>query len=109
MARKLPPVDPALSPLALGLPELGRIARNARAQGGFRIDDAAQLAGVSSDLVSRLENGKPVTTDKLLKLLDTMGLALLVLPQAQAAQALRAVQAQAGANPKETHHGDERE
>ena len=106
MARKLPAVDPDLSPLAQGLPELGLIARNARARGGFRIDDAAQLAGVSSDLVSRLENGKPVTTDKLLKLLDTMGLALLVMPQAQASRALRAVQAEAAANITEARHGD---
>ncbi|HSX94530.1 MAG TPA: helix-turn-helix domain-containing protein [Hydrogenophaga sp.] len=103
MARKLPSVDPDVSPLAQSLPELGLIVRNARAQGGFRIDDAAQLAGVSSDLVSRLENGKPVTTDKLLKLLDTMGLALLVMPHAQASRALRAVPADAP-HPTETPH-----
>jgi hypothetical protein len=32
-----------------------------------------------------------------------------VMPQAQAAQALRAVQAQAAADPTEARHGDERE
>lgn len=107
MARKLPPVDPDVPPLAGGLSALGLIVRNARAHGGFRIDDAAQLAGVSSDLVSRLENGKPVTTDKLFKLLDTMGLTMLVMPHAQASQALRVVQQETTANPTEARHGDD--
>jgi len=109
MARTLPRVDPQVSPLARDLSGLGLIVRNARAQGGFRIDDAAQLAGVSSDLVSRLENGKPVTTDKLLKLLDTMGLAVLVMPHAQASRALREVQQDAMANATEARHGDPHE
>lgn len=107
MARKLPSIDPDVSPLVAGVPELGRVVRNARARGGFRIDDAAQLAGVSSDLVSRLENGKPVTLDKLFQLLDTMGLSMLVMPHAQASRALRAVPEEAAESPKDTHHGDD--
>lgn len=54
--------------------------RNQRAQGRLRIDDAAALCFVSSDLLSRLENGRPITMDKLLKVLDGLGLRMLVLP-----------------------------
>jgi transcriptional regulator with XRE-family HTH domain len=89
MARKLPIPDPALSPRIKSLDDLGRLVRNARAHGGLRIDDTAHLAGVSSDLLSRLENGKPVTTDKLLALLDTLGLSLLVLPHTEATRLLK--------------------
>jgi hypothetical protein len=51
-----------------------------QALGQLRIDDAAALSFVSSDLLSRLENGKPVTLDKLLLVLDGLGLRMLVLP-----------------------------
>lgn len=84
MARKLPPVQDGLSPLVEVLPDLGRIVRNARAHAQMRIDDAAALSGVSGDFLSRLENGKPVTTDRLLVALDGLGLQLLVLPKSRA-------------------------
>jgi len=48
----------------------------------LRIDDAAALSGVSVDLLSRLENGKgSVRLDKLLAVLDGLGLALVVAPK----------------------------
>ena len=90
MARKLPPADSDLSPLAETLNDLGKIVRNMRAHGQLRIDDAAALLGVSSDLLSRLENGKPVTTDRLLKTLDGFGLQILVLPKAMAKRLAKA-------------------
>jgi transcriptional regulator with XRE-family HTH domain len=89
MARKLPPADVGLSPLAESLNDLGKIVRNARAHGQLRID-AAALLGVSSDLLSRLENGKPVTTDRLFKTLDGFGLQILVLPKAIAQRMAKA-------------------
>jgi hypothetical protein len=46
----------------------------------LRIDDAAALSGVSGDLLSRLENAKPVTSEKLLQVLESLGLRLLVVP-----------------------------
>ncbi len=49
----------------------------------MRIDDAASLSGVSSDVLSRLENGKPVTADKLIKVLESLGLCILVVPKAE--------------------------
>jgi len=69
MARKLPIPDQSATSLVRSLSDLGKIVRNQRAHGQLRIDDAAALCFVSSDLLSRLENGKPVTLDKLLLVL----------------------------------------
>lgn len=62
------------------LAELGKIIRAKRKGSGMRIDDAAALCGVSVDLLSRLENGKSgVATDRVLKVLDGLGLQLGVV------------------------------
>jgi transcriptional regulator with XRE-family HTH domain len=59
--------------------ELGLAVRASRREQSLRIDDAATLSGVSVDLLSRLENGKgSVRLDKLLTVLDGLGLALVV-------------------------------
>jgi transcriptional regulator with XRE-family HTH domain len=80
MARKLPTVNPHTSWNVKDIPALGQLVRNQRAINSLRIDDAAALCGVSSNLLSRLENGKPVTLDKLLLVLQGLGLHMLVLP-----------------------------
>jgi transcriptional regulator with XRE-family HTH domain len=57
--------------------------RSKRHADGIRIDDAAAFSGVSVDLLSRLENGNSgVSTTSLLKVLDALGLALLVVDKA---------------------------
>jgi transcriptional regulator with XRE-family HTH domain len=84
MARKLPTVDPCASPEVRKLEDLGKLVRNQRALAQLRIDDAAALSFVSSDLLSRLENAKPVTMDKLLQVLDGLGLRMLVVPTREA-------------------------
>lgn len=62
------------------LQDLGRIVRRQRQASGLRIDDAAALLGVSVDLLSRLENGRSgVSSDRVLKVLDGLGLAMLVI------------------------------
>ena len=62
--------------------ELGAAVRARRRLQALRIDDAAALSGVSVDLLSRLENGKSsVRLDKLLAVLDGLGLALVVAPK----------------------------
>jgi transcriptional regulator with XRE-family HTH domain len=62
------------------LHDLGRLIREKRKASDLRIDDAAALCGVSVDLLSRLENGKSgVATDRVLKVLDGLGLAMLVI------------------------------
>lgn len=81
MARTLPEFRPDLNPAASTLAQLGKLVRNRRAQAQLRIDDAAALSGVSSDVLSRLENGKPVTVEKLLLVLEAFGLRMLVVPK----------------------------
>ena len=62
------------------LQDLGRAIREKRKVSQLRIDDAAALCGVSVDLLSRLENGKSgVATDRVLKVLDGLGLVMLVI------------------------------
>jgi transcriptional regulator with XRE-family HTH domain len=69
------------------LPDLGRIIRAKRKTSGLRIDDAAALCSVSVDLLSRLENGKSgVATDRVLKVLDGLGLAMLVVDKGKVAR-----------------------
>jgi transcriptional regulator with XRE-family HTH domain len=64
------------------LVDLGRGIRLKRKASGLRIDDAAALCGVSVDLLSRLENGKSgVATDRVLKVLDGLGLGLRLVEQ----------------------------
>jgi len=61
---------------------LGTVIRARRREQTLRIDDAAALMGVSVDLLSRLENGKgSIRLDKLLAVLDGLGLALVVAPK----------------------------
>ena len=62
--------------------DLGPAVRARRREQSLRIDDAASLSGVSVDLLSRLENGKgSVRLDKLLTVLDGLGLALVLGPK----------------------------
>ncbi len=61
---------------------LGPVVRARRKSQSLRIDDAAALLGVSVDLMSRLENGQgSVRLDKVMAVLDGLGLALMVLPK----------------------------
>lgn len=88
MPRTLPIAVDA-SPHVKTLAELGTLVRSARARARLRIDDAAQLAGVSADLLSRLEHGKPVTADKLLAVLSSLGLTMLLVDAVEAQQMVR--------------------
>jgi transcriptional regulator with XRE-family HTH domain len=77
--------------LADSLAALGRAIRAKRKASALRIDDAAALCGVSVDLLSRLENGKSgVSTERVLKVMDGLGLALLVVDKERVARILAA-------------------
>lgn len=68
------------------LDDLGQLIRAQRRSSGLRIDDAAALCGVSVDLLSRLENGRSgVSSERLLKVLDGLGLVMAILNKTQAA------------------------
>jgi transcriptional regulator with XRE-family HTH domain len=73
----------SLAPLSISNAHaLGAVVRARRHEQSLRIDDASSLSGVSVDLLSRLENGKgSVRLDKLLTVLDGLGLALVVVPK----------------------------
>jgi len=75
-----PPADLSVTSLAA----LGHIVRAQRRASALRIDDAAALCGVSVDLLSRLENGRSgISTDRLMKVLDALGLAIVVIDKAE--------------------------
>ena len=93
MPRKLPAVQALSSWYVQETTELGQHVRNQRAALGLRIDDAAALCGVSTDVLSRLENGKPVTTNKLMLVLNGFGLQLMILPTSQAMDVIPALEA----------------
>lgn len=81
MSPKNFPVLPAVQ-LVSDLADIGRQVRAHRKLQRLRIDDAAALIGVSVDLLSRLENGVGgIRTDKLLVVLDGLGLALVIAPK----------------------------
>lgn len=84
MARTLPTITSGAGGQIKDIPELGKLVRNQRAINALRIDDAAALCGVSSNVLSRLENGRPVTLDKLLLVLQGLGLHMWVMPARQA-------------------------
>lgn len=81
--------------LVMAAKELGPYVRQVRKDQGLRIDDAASLFGLSVDTLSRLENGVgAVRTDKLLAVLDGLGLALLVGKKDEVAGIVRELQGQ---------------
>ncbi|MBE0594346.1 MAG: helix-turn-helix domain-containing protein [Gemmatimonadales bacterium] len=89
------PVTPVAS-----LEHLGQAVRARRKSDGLRIDDAAAYAGVSVDLLSRLENGHSgVTTARLIKVLDALGLALVVVDKSRLPALDRALASTPGDDP----------
>jgi ribosome-binding protein aMBF1 (putative translation factor) len=73
MARTLPKVVELGDAPVRTLTALGQHVRNQRARSNMRIDDAAALCFVSASVLSRIENGKPVTSDNLMKVLEGLG------------------------------------
>ncbi len=97
MARKLPHFDQTLSPRIRNIEELGTLIRNRRAESSTRIDDTAAMVGVSKDVLSRLENGRPIGTDKLFTILEGMGLDVLIVDRHTAQRVLRELETSATA------------
>jgi y4mF family transcriptional regulator len=61
--------------------QLGEVVRRRRAELGLRQGDLAELAGCSLRFVHTVEQGKPsLRLDKLLDVLEVLGLGLAVVP-----------------------------
>jgi transcriptional regulator with XRE-family HTH domain len=91
MARTLPQPT-SVNPLAGDMAALGQLVRNRRAQSELRIDDAADMLGISKDVLSRLENGRSVSLDKVFKVLNGLGLNMLIFTNQQISAVLDAVE-----------------
>lgn len=67
--------------MAERLDKLAEAVRRRRAELGLRQADLAELAGCSQRFVHTVEHGKPsLRLDKLLDLLEVLGLGLVVVP-----------------------------
>jgi transcriptional regulator with XRE-family HTH domain len=79
------------NPLAVDLHQLGQLVRDARVRCELNIRDAADGIGVSPRVLSRIESGESVGTERLFKVLKDFGLAMLVMPKGDADVALEAL------------------
>lgn len=76
MGRKLPSSVIPTNTECRSLSEMGKMLRTYRGVAQLRIDQAAKLAGLSTDVLSRIENGQSVTTENLFKLMGLLNLKL---------------------------------
>ena len=96
MPHPLPKPVIAATPQVADAGAIGRAVRAQRLTAGLRIDDAAALCGVSVTVLSRLENAtSAVTTKSLFKILDGLGLTLLILDKLEVSQVLATLSRQA--------------
>ena|ERR1700709_2862892 len=95
MARPLPRPILNPDPFARDLAAVGVLVRSYRAENGMPINDAADLLGVSKDVLSRLENGRSIGIDKLFLILNGFGLNLLIVPKRDTPDARKAALASA--------------
>lgn len=102
MPRTLPRPQSNPDPHVQDMTALGRLVRNRRAQSAMRIDDAASLLGVSKDVLSRLENGRSVSLDKVFTILNGLGLTMLLFDKNEASAVLRKFGAAAHSVPEES-------
>jgi transcriptional regulator with XRE-family HTH domain len=100
MARTLPKFVDFPDPRAADLKALGALIRNRRGQSQLRITDAAGVMDISPDMLSRIENGRPIGADKLFQILDGLGLQLLVVTPDEAEDALKFLRPSETLKPK---------
>lgn len=73
--------------------DIGLMIKAMRNKQSIRIDDAAALCGVSVSLLSALErnSGRSVSVDKVLNILDQLGLALVITDKSKARDILSGI------------------
>lgn len=73
--------------------ELGRLCRAERKQRGLTLAQVYESTALSTRFLSEMERGKShASVTRALRLLQSLGLDVVVLPRAQAEMALRALQ-----------------
>lgn len=83
--------DTDANPLALNLRALGHLVRERRIALGLSLVKAAAYMRLSAEVLAQLEEGKSISTEALFTVLTDFGLAMLVMPKADAIVALHAV------------------
>ncbi|WP_116386596.1 helix-turn-helix domain-containing protein [Cupriavidus taiwanensis] len=83
MPRPLPDPTPPSRATIRSIDQLGDRIRATRE--GMPIDQAANHCGVSVGMLSKLENGKGVNLEHALRVMEGLGLTMLVVPRAHAA------------------------
>lgn len=81
-----PTLSTGQSALKQELKELGQLIRNQRIRRRLRSVDVAVTAGVSTYVLARVERGKPIRTDSLLKILHSLRMARSWLEQVHQAE-----------------------
>lgn len=84
MPRPLPDPTPPARATVRSISQLGDRIRATRANQGMPIDQAAKNCAVSVGMLSKLENGKGVNFEHVLRVLEGLDLTLLVVPKAHA-------------------------
>jgi hypothetical protein len=85
------PLVPSLSPLATDLGTLGQLVAQTRLSCELSVEDAADWLDIAATELICLERGESIGTEPLLKILNGLGLAMLVMPKSDASNALHAV------------------
>ncbi|WP_116318631.1 helix-turn-helix domain-containing protein [Cupriavidus sp. TA19] len=84
MPRPLPDPTPPARATIRSISQLGDRIRSTRANQGMPIDQAAKNCAVSVGMLSKLENGKGVNFEHVLRVLEGLDLTLLVVPKSHA-------------------------
>ncbi|WER50716.1 helix-turn-helix transcriptional regulator [Cupriavidus sp. WKF15] len=84
MPRPLPDPTPPSRATIRTIHQLGDRIRATRAAERMPIDQAARHCRVSIGMLSKLENGKGVNLEHALRVMDGLGLTMLVVPKAHA-------------------------
>jgi transcriptional regulator with XRE-family HTH domain len=87
---QLPP-NSTLSPLATDLRTLGQLVGQKRLRCELSVEDAADLLDIAPAELNCLERGESIGTEPLLRILNGLGLTMLVMPKNDASDALHAV------------------
>lgn len=83
MARTLANPGKRPEPPVNDMAAIGSLVRHRRLELELRIDDAAHACGVAASVLSRLENGGAIGSDRLLRILSGLGLRMAIAAKSE--------------------------